>query len=210
MKNGRRPLDDPIRQMLSLHEEGLTYRQIGERLGISHETVRTHVRRYTDTVPFSLPTDEDGSCWMTTAEAAEALGVKQGAVQARIQCGKIEAQRVGPRWFVRIYDSQRVDSNGVPPHIKRMAELRAQGLTYAAIGEVVGLDGDTVLKHLKRRGLDARPSSPTVPSRVQRMADLRAQGLSYEVIGAEVGLSDTAVQWQLKRWGLHVPVRKRN
>jgi hypothetical protein len=33
MKNDSRPLDDPIRQMLALHEEGLTYRQIGQQLG---------------------------------------------------------------------------------------------------------------------------------------------------------------------------------
>lgn len=62
---------------------------------------------------------QESKTWLTTVEAADALGVTDRAVRKRIATGRIPAARIGGRWLIRrnhLYiPSSTPDLKGTPP-----------------------------------------------------------------------------------------------
>lgn len=125
------PVDDET--ILRLHADGLTGRQIGERLGMPAATVHTRIRRHRLTgrpahsprtkldVDRMIKLYESG---LTLDQVGQQLGVLGSTVGKRLRAAGVERRRGGP--------ARR------PVTDQRLIELRAQGLTGPEIGRLAG------------------------------------------------------------------------
>ena len=82
-------------QIISLRESGLTYAEIGRRLGLTRERVRQIAKGKSTTK--KKPAHNDPNALLTTAEVAELLNVHANTVRRWSNKGIIETYRVGPR-----------------------------------------------------------------------------------------------------------------
>ncbi len=83
------------KQAVNLRQAGLTYAEIGRRLGLTRERVRqiiTGVR-----TPKKKATRNDPDALLTTAQAAELLNVHVNTIRRWSNRGILEAYHIGPR-----------------------------------------------------------------------------------------------------------------
>lgn len=82
-------------QVISLRKAGLTYAEIGRRLGVTKERVRQIIKG--ETTAKKKPTPNDPDALLTTAEAAELLNVHVNTVRRWSNKGILETYRIGSR-----------------------------------------------------------------------------------------------------------------
>ena len=82
-------------QVINLRKRGLTYAEIGSRLGLSRERIRQIAKGNTATK--KKPARNEPSALLTTAEAAEFLNVHVNTVRRWSNKGILEAYRIGSR-----------------------------------------------------------------------------------------------------------------
>lgn len=83
------------KQVISLRKTGLTYAEIGRRLGLTRERVRQITKGNTTTK--KKPARKNRDALLTTAEAAELLNVHINTVRRWSNNGILTTYRVGPR-----------------------------------------------------------------------------------------------------------------
>ena len=82
-------------QVTSLRKAGLTYAEIGRRLGLTRERVRQIAKA--ETTAKRKPARDDPDALLTTAEAAELLNVHVNTVRRWSNRGVLETYRIGSR-----------------------------------------------------------------------------------------------------------------
>lgn len=82
-------------QVTSLRKAGLTYAEIGRRLGLTRERIRQIAKG--KTVTKKKPAPDDSDSLLTTAEAAELLNVHVNTVRRWSNKGILETYRIGSR-----------------------------------------------------------------------------------------------------------------
>lgn len=82
-------------QMTNLRETGLTYAEIGRKLGLSRERVRQIIMGIS--TPKKSPTPDDPNALLTTAQAAALLNVHLNTIRRWSNKGILATYRVGPR-----------------------------------------------------------------------------------------------------------------
>jgi len=82
-------------QVTSWRKAGLTYAEIGRRLGVTRERVRQIAKA--ETTAKKKPARDDPDALLTTAEAAELLNVHVNTVRRWSNKGVLETYRIGSR-----------------------------------------------------------------------------------------------------------------
>jgi excisionase family DNA binding protein len=82
-------------QVTSLREAGLTYAEIGRRLGLTRERVRQIAKA--ETTAKKKPARDNPDALLTTAEVAELLNVHVNTVRRWSNKGILETYRIGSR-----------------------------------------------------------------------------------------------------------------
>ena len=82
-------------QVTSLRKAGLTYAEIGRKLGLTRERVRQIAKAETTTK--KKPARDNPDALLTTAEAAELLNVHANTVRRWSNEGILETYRIGSR-----------------------------------------------------------------------------------------------------------------
>ena len=83
------------KQLVKLHEAGLSNAEIGRRLGLSRERVRQIIEAQNNVK--RKPAHNDPDALLTTAQAAELLNVHVNTVRRWSNKGILETYRIGPR-----------------------------------------------------------------------------------------------------------------
>ena len=91
----KRPTNSTRRQVTSLRKAGLTYAEIGRKLGLTRERVRQIAKG--ETTRKKKPARNDSNALLTAAEAAELLNVHTNTVRRWSNKGILETYCVGPR-----------------------------------------------------------------------------------------------------------------
>ncbi len=87
-------------QVSDLRKTGLTYAEIGRKLGLTRERIRQIATGKSATK--KRPANNDPDALLTTTEAAEILNVHLNTVRRWSNNGILEAYRIGPRCDRRI------------------------------------------------------------------------------------------------------------
>jgi excisionase family DNA binding protein len=87
-------------QVTSLRKAGLTYAEIGRKLGLTRERVRQIAKAETKTK--EKPARDDPDALLTTTEAAELLNVHVNTVRRWSNKGLLETYRIGSRGDRRV------------------------------------------------------------------------------------------------------------
>jgi excisionase family DNA binding protein len=82
-------------QVTSLRKAGLTYAEIGRKLGLTRERVRQIAKA--ETTAKKKPARDDPDALLTTTEAAELLNVHVNTVRRWSNKGIVETYRIGSR-----------------------------------------------------------------------------------------------------------------
>ncbi len=90
-----RPNNSRREQLISLRRAGLTYAEIGRRLGLTRERVRQIVSG--EATIKGKPARNNPDALLTAAEAAEILNVHINTVRRWSNKGILETYRIGPR-----------------------------------------------------------------------------------------------------------------
>ncbi len=80
-------------EVVKLRESGLTYAEIGRRLGISRERVRQIIK----VKPPREKPDLDSKVMLTTGDVAQLLGIHANTVRRWSEKGALKSYRIGPR-----------------------------------------------------------------------------------------------------------------
>jgi excisionase family DNA binding protein len=87
-------------QVTSLRKAGLTYAEIGRKLGLTRERVRQIAKA--ETTARKKPARDDPDALLTTSEAAELLNVHVNTVRRWSNKGLLETYRIGSRGDRRV------------------------------------------------------------------------------------------------------------
>jgi len=90
-----RPNSSTREQVTSLRKAGLTYAEIGRRLGLTRERIRQIAKG--ETITKKKPACDDPDALLTAAEAAELLNVHVNTVRRWSNKGILETYRIGSR-----------------------------------------------------------------------------------------------------------------
>ena len=90
-----RPNNSRRERVISLRKTGLTYAEIGRRLGLTRERIRQIVKG--ETTAKKKPARNHANILLTTAQAAEHLNVHVNTVRRWSNKGILETYRIGSR-----------------------------------------------------------------------------------------------------------------
>ena len=90
-----RPSSSRREQVINLRKSGLTYAEIGRRLGLTRERARQIITG--ESTVKKRPTRNDADILLTTAQAAEHLNVHVNTVRRWSNKEILETYRIGPR-----------------------------------------------------------------------------------------------------------------
>lgn len=91
----KRPNNSRRGEVISLRKAGLTYAEIGHRLGLTKERIRQIVKG--ETTAKKKPTRNDPDALLGTAQAAELLNIHVNTVRRWSNKGILETYRIGSR-----------------------------------------------------------------------------------------------------------------
>ena len=92
--------EERLEQVRRLREAGMTYRQIGEAMGLSHEQVR-RILAGTPRAKYARQRAKLAEQWADLGQAATILGMKRETVAHLCAEGDLPgAQKVGDTWLV--------------------------------------------------------------------------------------------------------------
>lgn len=208
-----------IEDIRRLRVQGKSVSQIAEELGVRvsslYEKLKARGVTMSDLTPddVSVPQGRRPSftiaqlraAWtpgMSKDEVAAALGVKWSTILYRLRQEGIPMSKVAPKGTkVRT----TID-------LRKVRDLRAEGLTFSEIGEELGVDPTSVSKALSRKGTSLKKITPKgVEVKVGRpgyitMDDIKAKyehrGMTKADIARALGVDRGSVQYRLKSAGL--------
>ena len=141
IRKGGKQWVDKRAQCVALRRQGLTYPEIGERVGLTEDQVGRQVRMVLGTgrrgVPHKVPLDELVRLRkkrMTYRAIAETVGLHPATVSARLR------------------DVVILEPDPNRPTDEELKALRKEGLSFAAIAARLGMKKPTVFKRLRGTG----------------------------------------------------------
>jgi DNA-directed RNA polymerase specialized sigma24 family protein len=209
-----------IEDIRRLRVQGKSVSQIAEDLGVRvsslYEKLKARGVTMADLTPddVSVPQGRRPSftiaqlraAWtpgMSKDEVAAALGVKWSTILYRLRREGIPMSKVAPK-------GTKVRTTKID--LRKVRDLRAEGLTFSEIGEELGVDPTAVSKALSRKGTSLKKITPkSVEVKVGRpgyitMDDIKAKyehrGMTKADIARALGVDRGSVQYRLKSAGL--------